>query len=131
MAAASVADNVDYDVLLEFLAELKGELSHTHNGFGVVAVHVEDRSLDSLGDIGGVHHRTELARRSGETNLIVDHYVDGAANFVAAKLRHVENFRHYTLASECGIAVNQNGQERVVVVWGSVDRVDLRAHDSF
>ena len=64
VAAAAVADEVDDDVLVELLAERERELGDPHDRLGVVAVHVEDRRLDGLGDIGGVHRRAALARRA-------------------------------------------------------------------
>ena len=42
------------DVADELLAELDGELGRERDRFGVVAVHVEDRGLDHLEDVGAV-----------------------------------------------------------------------------
>ena len=100
MTAPTVADEVDDDVLFECLSELEGKLCHTNHGLWVIAVHVEDWNLDSLRDVGRVGHRTCLAWRGGEANLVVDHDVDGSANLVAAKLRHVENLEDDSLTGE-------------------------------
>ncbi len=55
VAVLAVADHVHDDVLVETLAELEREPHDTHTRLGVVAVHVEDRGLDHLGDVGRVH----------------------------------------------------------------------------
>jgi hypothetical protein len=63
VAAAAVADHVDDDVLLERLAELERQPRHPHARLGVVAVHVEDRRLDRLGDVGAVPTSARLPAR--------------------------------------------------------------------
>ena len=56
-----VADEVDDDVLVELLAEGDSEPADAHTGLRVVAVHVEDRRLHHLRDIGRVHRRRAAA----------------------------------------------------------------------
>ena len=87
VAVAPVADEVDDDVLGERAPELERELHDAHRGLGIVAVHVEDRRLHHLGDVGGVHARaTELGRRR-EPELVVHDDVHGAADLVAREPR--------------------------------------------
>ena len=62
MTAAAVADEVDHDVAVELLAVGEGELGDADDGLGVIAVDVEDRRLDRLGDIGGVHRGAAVLR---------------------------------------------------------------------
>jgi hypothetical protein len=50
----AVADQVDHDIPIELLTVREGVLGHAHDSFGVVTVHVEDRRLDGLRDVGGV-----------------------------------------------------------------------------
>ena len=59
---APVADEVDDDVGAERLAELEGEPHRARARLGVVAVHVEDRRLDHLGDVGRVERRARVLR---------------------------------------------------------------------
>ena len=54
VAEAAVAEHVDDDGLAEALAELGRDLGGVDHGLGIVAVHVEDRRLDHLGDVGRV-----------------------------------------------------------------------------
>ena len=114
VAVAPVADHVDDDVLLERLAERERELHHAHARFGVVAVHVEDRRLHRLGDVGRVHGRAREAGRRGEADLVVHDDVHGAADVVAGQLREVQRLRDHALAGERGVAVDQHRQHRVV-----------------
>ena len=76
----------------------------------IVAVHVEDRHLDHLRDVGGVHRGARVFRQGGEADLIVHHDVDRAAGAVAGELRHVQRLRHDSLPGESGIAVDQQRQ---------------------
>jgi hypothetical protein len=79
VAVLAVAVHVDDDVALELDAELEGEAGEVADGLGVVAVHVEDRGLDHLGDIGAVAGGARVVGLGGEADLVVDDDVQGAA----------------------------------------------------
>ncbi len=83
VAVATVAIHVDHDVALELHAELEGEAGDVADGLGVVAVHVEDRGFDHLGDIGAITRRAGVGGQRGEADLVVDDEVNGAACAVA------------------------------------------------
>ena len=51
VAEAAVAPHVDDDVAVELLAIFDGELAGEGHRLGIVAVDVEDRRLDRLGDV--------------------------------------------------------------------------------
>jgi hypothetical protein len=57
VAVLAVTDEVDDDVAAPALAPLRRELAHAHNRLDVVAVDVEDRRVDRLGDVGAVRRR--------------------------------------------------------------------------
>ncbi len=59
---AAVADQLDHDVFVERQTEREREAHDPHTGLRVVTVHVEDRGLDHLGDVGGVHPRPSRLR---------------------------------------------------------------------
>jgi hypothetical protein len=111
VAVPAVAVHVDHDVAPELLAELEGELGDHADVFGVVAVHVEDRGLDHLGDVGAVAAGARLLRGGGEADLVVDDDVDGAAGVVAGELGVVERLGHDALAGEGGVAVDEDGDD--------------------
>ena len=115
VAAAAVADHVDDHVSAKLLAVLEGEPGGAHARLGVVAVHVEDRDLVALGDVSAVPRGSAVLRPGGESDLVVDDDVDGAAGLVAAQLRHVERLLDDALARERGVAVDQDRQDGVAV----------------
>ena len=90
------------------VAELEREPHHAHRGLGVVAVHVEDRRLHHLGDVGGVDARAPELGRGGEPELVVHDDVDGAADLVARDLGEVERLGDHALARERGVAVHEH-----------------------
>jgi hypothetical protein len=51
VAEAAIAPHVDHDVALEPLAVFDRQLAGEGHRFGIVAVDVEDRRLDALGDV--------------------------------------------------------------------------------
>ena len=116
MAVAPVAEHVDDDRLAETLAVLDGDLGDMHHGLGIVAVHVEDRRVDHLGDVGGVGRGAREARRRGEADLIVDDEMQRAAGAVAAQTRKTETFGDHALAGEGGVAMQQERQHFLALV---------------
>ena len=110
MAVAPVAEHVDHHRLAEMLAVLDGDLGDMHHGLGIVAVHVEDRRVDHLGDVGGVGRGAREARRGGEADLIVDDEMQRAAGAMAAQTRQAETFGDHALAGEGRIAMQQERQ---------------------
>ena len=108
MAVPPIADQVDHDVFLEFLAVSERELGDEDRGFRIVAVHVEDRCFDHLCDIGTVVCRTGVRGPAGrEANLVVDDDVHGTASAETVRLRHLEGFGDDALARKSRIPVNQ------------------------
>ena len=129
VAVPPVADHVDDDVLLELLPEREREADDAHRRFRVVAVHVEDRRLHRLGDVGGVHGRTPEVGRRREADLVVDDDVHGAADVVAGQLREVQRLRDDALAGERGVAVDEHREH--LLVRGVVGAVLLGADHAF
>ena len=84
VAEAAVAPHVDDDVAVERLAVFDRELAGEGHRFGIVAVDVQDRRLDALGDVGRVRRRARELRAGGEADLVVDDEVEAAAGVVAA-----------------------------------------------
>ena len=116
MPVAPVAHHVDDDVFLELLAEREREPRHPHRRFGIVAVHVEDRRLHRLGDVGGVHGGAREAGSGREADLVVHDDVDRAADVVPGELREVQGLGDHTLARECSVAVQEHGQNEIVLI---------------
>ena len=84
--AAAIADEVDDDIPVELLAVGEGELRHADDRLRVIAVHMEDRRLDHLGDIRGVDRCATFAGGRREADLVVDVDMNGAAGAIGAEL---------------------------------------------
>ena len=110
MAVAPIAEHVDDHRLAEALAELDGDLGDVDHRFRIVAIHMEDRRVDDLGDVGRIGRGAGEARRRGEADLVVDDEMERAAGAVAAQARKAETFRDHALAGEGGIAMQQQRQ---------------------
>jgi hypothetical protein len=109
VAVAAVADQVDDHVALEGLAIVQRDLGAEQHRLRIVAVDVEHRRRDDLGDIRAVARGARVFRVvGGEAHLVVDHDVDGAADRVIARLRHLEQLHHHALAGEGRVAVDQD-----------------------
>ena len=110
VAEAPVAEHVDDHRLVELLAELGGDLGGVDHRFRIVAIGVQDRRLDHLGDVGRVGRGAAEARIGGEADLVVDDDVDGARRAMAAQARQAHALRHHALAGEGGVAMDQERQ---------------------
>ena len=110
VAVLAVAHEVDDDVAAEALPVLDREAAHAHDRLDVVAVDVEDRRLDDLGDVGAVPARARLRRRRREADLVVDDDVHDAAAAVAVEAREAERLVHDALRGEGGVAVHDHRQ---------------------
>ena len=110
---------------LKLEAKIHREAHDLRDGFGIFAVHMEDRDLKHLGDVGGISAGARLARDSGETDLIVDDDVQRAADGVAGELAEVQRFLHHAFAGECRVAVNQ--QSMPLLAFGVADAILLGA----
>jgi len=81
------ADDVDHNILLEFLAEFHRHFGDKGDCLRVIAIDVEDRCLDHLENVGAVQRRTQVTRiGSGEPNLVVDDNMHRTARAIATRL---------------------------------------------
>ena len=99
-----------------------------HHGFRIVAVDVEDRRLDHLGDVRAVGRGARVARVGREADLVVDDEVDRAAGAVTLEARQAEALGHHALAGERRIAVDQQRQHRRALARLAAVLVLLGAH---
>ncbi len=117
VSETAVADDVDNHILVERHSEVIRQRYRKEDGIGVVAIHMKDGRLHHLGDLGAVGCRARVQRvAGGESYLVVDDHMDGAAGGKPTGVGHVEGFHHHALTRKSGIAVNQNGHDEVLVV---------------
>ena len=128
VAVTAIAEHVDHDRLLEFLPELGRDLGGEHHGFGIVAVDVEDRRLDHLGDVGRIGRRSRIARIGGEADLVVDDEMHRAAGAVATQSGKPEAFGDHALPGERSVAVDQQRHHHGAVFRRGAELILLGAH---
>ena len=80
------------------------------DGIRIIAVHVENRRLDQLRDVGRMPRGTPFLRQRREADLIVDDDMDRAAEIVGRQPRKLEHFGHEPLPCEARIRVQQERQ---------------------
>ncbi|MNC05079.1 hypothetical protein D3C75_525380 [compost metagenome] len=130
VAATTVADQVDHHVTLELHAVVDGQLGHEQYGFRIITIHMEDRRLDHLRNVGGVLGGTRVQRvADGETDLVVDHDVHGTAGLETAGLRHLEGFHDHALTCECSVTVD--GDRQNLLASGVITTILTGAHRTF
>ena len=116
VAEAAVAEHVDDHRLVELLPELGRDLGGVDNRFRIVAIGVEDRRLDDLGDVGGIGRGAREARIGGEADLVVDDEMDGAGGPVAAQPRQAEALGDHPLPGEGRVAMEEERQDAGAVL---------------
>ena len=107
---SAVAVHVYHDVASKFLTKIERHLRYKLHREWIVAVHVENRRLDHFRHVGGVHRRTPLLGKRGETDLVVHDYVYGAARTVTSQLRHVEGLGDDPLPRKGSVPMNKERQ---------------------
>ena len=115
VAVAAVANNVDNDVAPEFLAEGNGNAGCFRDGDRIVTVHVQDRGLHRLGNLGAVKRGTRILGQCGETDLIVHNEVHRPANLVTIELREVEALGNDSLTWESGVTMNEDRNDFLAI----------------
>src|SRR5215210_2937957 len=115
---ATVADEVDHEVLVELLTVGVGHPRHRHARLWIVGVDVYDGDLEPLGQIARVGRRAGVLPLCGEPKLVVGDDVYGAAGPVTWQAAQVQRLRRNPLAGERSIPVQQDGQGRLdVLLW--------------
>ena len=116
VAVAAEADHLDDHILAESLAVVESQFGQVDGRFRVLAVDVEDRHHQHLGDVGGIEGGAGVVRGGGEADLVVENDVEGAAGAVAFELGEVEGLGDHPLAGEGGVAVDQDRQHQLLAV---------------
>jgi hypothetical protein len=122
-----VAPHVDHHVAVELLPERHRQPRRVHARLRVVAVDVEHRRLDRLGDVGRVRREPPLLRHGREADLVVDDDVDRAAGAPVRHLRQPQRLHDDALAGEGRVAVDQERHHARAAVVPHV--ILLRADD--
>ena len=118
VAKAPVAEHVDDDGLVKLLPELDRDLRGIDDGFGIIAVDMNDRRLDHFGTVRRIGRGPRMARHGGEADLIVDDEMDRASGPVSLQARKTETFGYDALTGERRVAVDEQRQH-----FGALDDI--------
>ena len=110
VAGPPIADEIDHDVALEGGAPVRSDLGGAPDGFGVIAVDVQDGRFDQSGDVDGRPRAAALFRQCGEAELVVDDDVNRAAQVERGHARQLQHFRNEALAGKARIRMQEQGQ---------------------
>ena len=107
VTTTAVADQVDDHVTLELHAVVDRQLGNEQHCFRVVAIDVEDRRLNHLGDVSTVLGGAGIfLAAGGKADLVVDHDMNGATGFVGTGLGHLECLHDHTLTGKGRVTVD-------------------------
>ena len=108
VTVAAIADQIDHDVAMEFLAIHHREPHRRQARLGVVGIDVNDRHIKAFGQIARVVGGATLARVRGEADLVVENQVQRAARRVSAQPREIKSLGDHALARERRVAVDEH-----------------------
>lgn len=109
VAVATIADEIEDNILMEALAKFECELNDGSGGERIVPINVEDGEAEGFSWSGAVASGAGVFWNSGEGDLVVDDDVDGAAGAVALEAGEVEGFGDDALSDESAVPVNEDG----------------------
>jgi len=109
----SVTDEVNNNVVVEFLPVLGSNFKCPMDVFQGVSVYMENWCVDGFGKITGIHSTSTLLGDGRETNLIVDDDVDCSTDGVVWEVLHLKGLVADTLPRESCVTVNQDWYDLV------------------
>src|SRR5215469_2305371 len=134
MAVAAITDHIDDDIFFELLPVVESNLNYSYGGFRIVSVDMKNGCLDATGHVGRIRGGAGFVGERGETDLVIDDDVNGAAGCVAIQLGQVKRFGYDTLTGEGGIAVYQQRNDALAagiaeaILFGTDDAFHYRIH---
>ena len=120
-----VADEIDDDVVVEPFPKGHRQADRRDRRLRVVRVHVNDRRVEALRQVGGVARRASLLGWSREADLVVGDHVQRAAGRVAGEPREVERLGDDALAGEGCVSMDEDCERQVRIV-AALGRVVVR-----
>ena len=118
VAQAPVPDQVDHGAAPPLLPVCHREPHGCDARLGVVGVHVDDRDVEALGEVGRVARRARLVGLGREPDLVVGDDVEHTAGGVAVEPLEIDGLGDDPLTRERGVPVDQQGQRPAREVLG-------------
>ena len=110
VAEPAIAKHVDDHRLMEFLPEFDRDLRGIDDGFGIVAIDVNDRRPDHFRGIRRIGRGPRIAWRGGEADLIIDDEVNRPSGSVSLEPGKTETFGDHALTRKRRVAMNEERQ---------------------
>lgn len=128
MSVSPVADNIDKNILSEFLAIVHSQFDRLVDEFGLIGVHMNNGSLDGLSHTSAVQSSSCFSGSSGKSDLVVSNDVDDSINVVMVEVCHLQTFVDNSLSSYCCVTVNEDSQRFIIIIEGILHCFDV-SHD--
>ena len=107
MTTATITNQVNNHVFLEFTAVISSNLGSKQDRFRIITIHMQNRCFNNLGNVGAVFSRTNIFALGGcKAHLVVDDDMNGTASLVSPSLGQLEGFHNNTLTRKCGITMH-------------------------
>ena len=108
VAESSISDNIDEKVLVELLSEGDGNLHALVQNVRHISVHVNNGSIDDLGDFGTVVRGPVLVGESCETDLVVEHNMDNSSSSVVHQIFELDGLINDTLTGNGSVTMDND-----------------------
>ncbi|CAI8254541.1 MAG: Uncharacterised protein [Flavobacteriia bacterium] len=125
----AVAKQIDEHITIVALSVFGRKEHRMNDGLDIVSIHVQYRREHHFSNIRTVGRGTRIEVIRGESDLIVDHNVDGASGLVSVEGFHLHDLIHNTLACNRCISMNEDGQN--LSRLGTVFGIDPGSADAF
>ncbi len=116
MAEATIADEIDNNIVFELLSVFCCELKGCDNFVETISIDVEDRAVQCLCEIRRVDTRARFVWVCCKADLVIDNDMNCTTNFVVLQVNHLHGLVDDTLTCERSISVNENGNYTSSVV---------------
>jgi hypothetical protein len=109
VSVAAIADDIEDNVFMEFLAKFESQLDDGGGSQGIVSVDVKNRQTKSFAGSGTVAGGAGVIWQSSKCDLIIDDDVDGSARAVSFEAGKIDGFSDDALSDKSAVSMDQNG----------------------
>src|SRR6266700_2975806 len=108
MSPATIADQIDQDVLMKMIAIGMRHAYRRHTGIRIVGVHMNNGNLKSLRQIASKVRRATILRLRSKTKLVVHDNMYCTPDPIAIKMPQVQCLRYHSFTWKGSITMNQD-----------------------
>src|SRR5215831_13079422 len=100
MAMSPIADHVNENIRIKFLAIMCCYLCASHDSFGVIPVDMKYGSLDRGSQRCTIIGTPCIIKVCGKPNLVIDNKMNGSAGIIPLQFAHLHYFVNNSLAGK-------------------------------